>query len=77
MACATRWRSGASFFFCLFSVYLGFSWLTSLLAGAGFDPATANTGITAFNLGGVAGALLGGRAIAPVRIADIHADDDR
>jgi MFS transporter, AAHS family, 4-hydroxybenzoate transporter len=54
----------ASFFFCLFSVYLGFSWLTSLLAGAGFDPAAANTGITAFNLGGVAGALLGGVAIA-------------
>ena len=41
-----------------------FSWLTSLLTGAGFDPGTANTGITAFNLGGVAGALLGGWAIA-------------
>lgn len=54
----------ASFFFCLFSVYLGFSWLTSLLTAAGFDPGTANTGITAFNLGGVAGALLGGVAIA-------------
>jgi AAHS family 4-hydroxybenzoate transporter-like MFS transporter len=53
-----------AFFFCLFSVYLGFSWLTSLLTGAGFDPGTANTGITAFNLGGVAGALLGGVAIA-------------
>lgn len=52
-----------AFFFCLFSVYLGFSWLTSLLTGAGFDAATANTGITAFNLGGVAGALLGGLAI--------------
>lgn len=52
-----------AFFFCLFSVYLGFSWLTSLLTSAGFDPATANTGITAFNLGGVAGALLGGIAI--------------
>jgi AAHS family 4-hydroxybenzoate transporter-like MFS transporter len=53
-----------AFFFCLFSVYLGFSWLTSLLTGAGFDPGTANTGITAFNLGGVVGALLGGVAIA-------------
>jgi AAHS family 4-hydroxybenzoate transporter-like MFS transporter len=52
-----------AFFFCLLSVYLGFSWLTSLLTGAGFDPATANTGITAFNLGGVAGALAGGVAI--------------
>lgn len=55
--------SGA-FFCCLLGVYLGFSWLTSLLTGAGFDPATANTGITAFNLGGVAGALLGGVVIA-------------
>ena len=42
---------------------LGFSWLTSLLTGAGFAPAVANTGITAFNLGGVAGALAGGVAI--------------
>lgn len=54
----------SAFFFCLLSVYLGFSWLTSLLTGAGFAPGTANTGITAFNLGGVAGALLGGVAIA-------------
>jgi len=65
---APEWRRDtlalwAAFFFCLFSVYLGFSWLTSLLTGAGFDPATANMGITAFNLGGVAGALVGGFAI--------------
>lgn len=53
-----------AFFSCLLAVYLGFSWLTSLLTGAGFDPATANTGITAFNLGGVVGALLGGVAIS-------------
>jgi AAHS family 4-hydroxybenzoate transporter-like MFS transporter len=53
-----------AFLSCLLAVYLGFSWLTSLLTGAGFDPATANTGITAFNLGGVAGALAGGVAIA-------------
>jgi len=52
-----------SFFSCLLSVYLGFSWLTALLTGAGFDTATANTGITVFNLGGVAGALVGGVAI--------------
>lgn len=54
----------ASFFSCLLSVYLGFSWLTTLLTGAGFDTATANMGITVFNLGGVAGALLGGVAIS-------------
>jgi AAHS family 4-hydroxybenzoate transporter-like MFS transporter len=53
-----------AFFSCLLSVYLGFSWLTSLLTSAGFDPATANTGITAFNLGGVAGALIGGLGIS-------------
>ena len=54
----------AAFLCCLMSVYLGFAWLTVLLTGAGFDPATANAGITAFNLGGVGGALLGGAAIA-------------
>jgi len=53
-----------AFFSCLLAVYLGFSWLTSLLTGAGFDPSTANSGITAFNLGGVAGALLGGVVIS-------------
>jgi AAHS family 4-hydroxybenzoate transporter-like MFS transporter len=53
-----------AFFSCLLSVYLGFSWLTTLLTGAGFDPARANTGITVFNLGGVAGALLGGYVIS-------------
>jgi AAHS family 4-hydroxybenzoate transporter-like MFS transporter len=55
-----------AFFCCLLAVYSGFSWLTTLLSGAGFSPSTANTGITAFNLGGVGGALLGGVAIARV-----------
>jgi AAHS family 4-hydroxybenzoate transporter-like MFS transporter len=54
----------AAFFCCLLAVYSGFSWLTTLLSGAGFTPSTANTGITSFNLGGVVGALLGGVAIA-------------
>lgn len=54
----------AAFFSCLLAVYLCFSWLTSLLTSAGFDPATANIGITAFNLGGVAGALAGSVVIA-------------
>jgi AAHS family 4-hydroxybenzoate transporter-like MFS transporter len=53
-----------AFFSCLLAVYLGFSWLTSLLTGAGFDPATANVGITAFNLGGVVGALAGSVVIS-------------
>ena len=49
----------AAFFSCLLAVYLGFSWLPALLTSAGFDAGTASTGITAFNLGGVVGALGG------------------
>ena len=55
-----------AFFSCLLAVYLCFSWLTTLLTDAGFARGTANTGITAFNLGGVVGALCGGWAIARV-----------
>jgi len=50
---------GAAFFFCLLSVYMAVTWVPSLLTGAGFDVAVANYGLTAFNLGGVAGALAG------------------
>ena len=53
----------AAFFSCLLSVYLGFSWLPSILTGAGLSPAVANTGMTTFNLGGVVGALIGGRLL--------------
>ncbi len=53
----------AAFFCCLLSVYLGFSWLTTLLTGAGFATSVASTGITVFNLGGVFGAVIGGIAI--------------
>lgn len=49
----------AAFFFCLLSVYTGTNWVPSLLTSAGFDVATANYGLTAFNLGGVVGAILG------------------
>jgi AAHS family 4-hydroxybenzoate transporter-like MFS transporter len=49
----------ASFFFCLLSVYIGISWVPSMLVGAGFDVGTASYGLTAFNLGGVVGAILG------------------
>jgi AAHS family 4-hydroxybenzoate transporter-like MFS transporter len=56
----------ASFMSCLLAVYLGFSWLPSLLASAGFSPAVASNGITAFNIGGVAGALGGGLAFARI-----------
>jgi MFS transporter, AAHS family, 4-hydroxybenzoate transporter len=53
----------AAFFSCLLAVYLAFSWLPSILTGAGLDPAVANTGLTAFNLGGVFGALVGGKLL--------------
>jgi AAHS family 4-hydroxybenzoate transporter-like MFS transporter len=52
-----------SFFSCLLAVYLGFSWIPSLLAAAGFSSSIASAGIAAFNLGGVAGALTGGLCI--------------
>jgi AAHS family 4-hydroxybenzoate transporter-like MFS transporter len=54
----------ASFFSCLLAVYLGFSWVPSMLTGAGFSSSVASTGITVFNLGGVFGALAGGVLIA-------------
>jgi MFS transporter, AAHS family, 4-hydroxybenzoate transporter len=49
----------ASFFFCLLSVYIGTTWVPSMLAGAGFDVGIASYGLTAFNIGGVVGAILG------------------
>jgi len=53
----------AAFFSCLLAVYLGFSWLPTILTGAGLGTGVANTGMTLFNLGGVAGALVGGRVL--------------
>jgi len=52
-----------SFFFCLLSVYMGVTWVPSMLAGAGFSVGAASYGLTAFNLGGVVGAILGAFAI--------------
>ena len=49
----------AAFFFCLLSVYTGTNWVPALLTGAGFGVDIANYGLTAFNLGGVIGAILG------------------
>jgi AAHS family 4-hydroxybenzoate transporter-like MFS transporter len=68
MLFARGWRRDTfalfgAFFSCLLAVYLGFNWLTALLASAGFDARTASGGITAFNLGGVVGALAGSVAI--------------
>ncbi len=52
-----------AFFSCLLAVYLGFSWIPSMLSAAGFSSTVASTGIAAFNLGGVVGALAGGACI--------------
>jgi AAHS family 4-hydroxybenzoate transporter-like MFS transporter len=53
----------AAFCSCLLAVYLGFSWLPSIVSGAGLGASAASTGITVFNLGGVVGALTGGALI--------------
>jgi AAHS family 4-hydroxybenzoate transporter-like MFS transporter len=53
----------SAFFFCLLAVYAGMSWVPSILAGAGLGITVASAGITAFNLGGVFGAIAGALAI--------------
>jgi len=55
-----------AFFSCLLAVYLGFNWVPSMLTGAGLSPQTGSTGITMFNLGGVAGAIAGALTFARV-----------
>jgi AAHS family 4-hydroxybenzoate transporter-like MFS transporter len=49
----------AAFFFCLLAVYSAFNWLPAMLTSAGFGSALASSGLTAFNLGGVVGAIAG------------------
>ena len=55
---------GARFSRACWRVYLGFSWLRRCSRAPASTPGTANTGITAFNLGGVAARSCGGWAIA-------------
>jgi MFS transporter, AAHS family, 4-hydroxybenzoate transporter len=54
----------ASFFFCLLSVYIGTNWVPSLLTTSGFSVSIASNGLTAFNFGGVVGAILGAIVIS-------------
>ena len=54
-----------AFFMCLLAVYSAFSWLPSMLVAAGLDVSLAASGLTAYNLGGVVGAL--GCAVAITR----------
>jgi len=56
----------AAFFSCLLSVYIGVSWVPSLLTSAGFGVGVASYGLTAFNIGGVVGAILGAMIIGRV-----------
>jgi MFS transporter, AAHS family, 4-hydroxybenzoate transporter len=55
-----------SFFFCLLTVYMGTNWVPSMLAGNKFDVGTASYGLTAFNVGGVVGAIIGAMVIMRV-----------
>ncbi|MBB4866630.1 AAHS family 4-hydroxybenzoate transporter-like MFS transporter [Pseudomonas nitritireducens] len=47
-----------AFFMCLTAVYSAFSWLPSMLRAEGLPLDVAGSGLTAYNLGGVIGALL-------------------
>jgi MFS transporter, AAHS family, 4-hydroxybenzoate transporter len=49
---------------CLLAVYSAFSWLPTMLASEGLDVAVAASGLTAYNMGGVLGALACAVAIA-------------
>ena len=47
-----------AFFMTVLALYTAFSWLPTMLANEGIPPALASQGLTAYNLGGVIGALL-------------------
>ncbi|MGC5703057.1 MFS transporter [Pseudomonas sp. NFXW11] len=47
-----------AFFMCLTAVYSAFSWLPTMLQSEGLALTVAGSGLTAYNLGGVIGALL-------------------
>ncbi len=48
----------SAFFACLLAVYSVFSWAPTMLTEAGFAPTTASDGLSAFNFGGIGGAVL-------------------
>ncbi|QAA98970.1 MULTISPECIES: MFS transporter [Agrobacterium tumefaciens complex] len=51
-------------FACLLAVYSAFSWMPTMLVGEGLSQAAASMGLTAYNLGGVGGALICAVAIS-------------
>lgn len=52
-----------AFFLCLLTVYTAFSWLPTLLTTHGYSAAVGGRGLTAYNMGGVFGALILAAAI--------------
>jgi AAHS family 4-hydroxybenzoate transporter-like MFS transporter len=52
-----------AFLSCLLTIYLSFTWVPSLLADAGFPSSIASAGIMVFNVGGIAGAVIGSMCI--------------
>lgn len=52
-----------AFFGCFFAIYSAFSWLPTMMAGEGYSPAVSGGALTAYNVGGVFGALLCARGI--------------
>lgn len=55
-----------AFFLSLLAVYTAFSWLPTMLTAEGLDVGAAGAGLTAYNLGGVFGALLCALAITRI-----------
>jgi MFS transporter, AAHS family, 4-hydroxybenzoate transporter len=55
-----------AFFACMLAVYTVFNWMPAMMTGAGLHLSVASNGLLAFNLGGVAGAVAGGLAIARI-----------
>jgi len=47
-----------AFFFCTGAIYLVFGWLPAMLTARGLGVATASTGLTVYNFGGVLGILI-------------------
>jgi AAHS family 4-hydroxybenzoate transporter-like MFS transporter len=55
-----------AFFSCMLAVYVAFNWVPAMITGAGLTLSVASNGLLAFNLGGVAGAILGGLLISRI-----------
>lgn len=53
----------AAFFMCTLAIYSAFSWLPTMLTASGLPLAIAGSGLTAYNFGGVLGALICATAI--------------